>query len=227
MLWSLCFTTILVTALLPLAFTTKIKSSLSTNEALNRAEMTASRLITCEYQNMSGLWKNEERWQSGNTLETLANFVSLLDSPLKYIFRQIFIDTDMFVGGDCFDDFQWWLLGWLQVYNVEPDINYLYRAANIHDFVVVNGWNDSICRGGLQWCSKNAYKNAITNELFLISSMRLHPYAALLDRPPTYYLNWALKEWQWFETSGLINGDYLINDGLRYGFSEKRIIVML
>ncbi|CAF4871566.1 unnamed protein product [Rotaria sp. Silwood1] len=163
---------------------------------------------------MSGLWKNEQRWQSGNTLETLANFVSLLDSPLKYIFHQTFINTDMFVGGDCFDDHQWWLLGWLQAYSVEPDINYLYRAANIHDFVVVNAWNDTMCKGGLQWCSKNAYKNAITNELFLVSSMRLHPYAALLDRAPTYYLNWALKEWQWFERSGLINGDYLINDGL-------------
>ncbi|CAF1396515.1 unnamed protein product, partial [Rotaria sordida] len=44
--------------------------------------------------------------------------------------------------------------------------------------------------------------------------MRLHPYASLLARPPTYYLDWALKEWQWFERSGLINGDYLINDGL-------------
>ncbi|CAF4563375.1 unnamed protein product [Rotaria sp. Silwood2] len=120
----------------------------------------------------------------------------------------------MFVGGECFDNHQWWLLGWLQAYSVEPDINYLYRAANIHDFVTVNAWNDSICLGGLQWCKKNTYKNAITNELFLISSMRLHPYAALLDRPPTYYLDWALKEWQWFERSGLINGNYLINDGL-------------
>jgi hypothetical protein len=215
MLWSQCFTTVLVTVLLPSIFTTQIKSSLSTNEALNWAEMTASRIVACEYQNISGLWKNEQRWQSGNTLETLANFVSLLDSPLKYVFHQTFMNTDMFVGGDCFDDYQWWLLGWLQAYSVESDINYLYRAANIHDFVAVNAWNDSICRGGVQWCPKNTYKNAITNELFLISSMRLHPYASLLERPPTYYLDWALKEWQWFETSGMINSDYLINDGLR------------
>jgi predicted alpha-1,6-mannanase (GH76 family) len=131
------------------------------------------------------------------------------------------------IGGNCFDDYQWWLLGWLQAYSVEPDIDYLYRAANIYDFVVVHAWNDSICRGGMQWCSNNTYKNAITNELFLISSMRLHPYASLLDRPPTFYLDWALKEWQWFETSGLINVDYLINDGLRYGSSKKRITVTL
>lgn len=227
MMWSLCFTTVCATVLLPFILTTRIKSSVSTKEALNWAEMTASRMVACEYQNNSGLWKNEQRWQSGNTLETLANFVSLLDSPLKYVFHQTFTNTDMFVGGDCFDDYQWWALGWLQAYSVEPDINYLYRAANIHDFVTVNAWNDSVCRGGVQWCPTNTYKNAITNELFLVSSMRLHPYASLLDRPPTYYLDWALKEWQWFETSGLINGDYLINDGLRYGFSGKRMIVTL
>jgi predicted alpha-1,6-mannanase (GH76 family) len=137
-----------------------------------------------------------------------------LDSPLKYVFHQTYMNTDMFVGGDCFDNYQWWLLGWLQAYSVEPNINYLYRAADIYDFVAVNAWNDNVCGGGMQWCPKNTYKNAITNELFLLSSMRLHPYALLLDRPTNFYLDWAQKEWQWFQTSGMINGDYLINDGL-------------
>jgi predicted alpha-1,6-mannanase (GH76 family) len=84
----------------------------------------------------------------------------------------------------------------------------------MYDFVAVNAWNDSVCHGGLQLCANDTYKNAITNELFLLSSMRLHPYASILGRTPTYYLDWALKEWQWFEASGLINGDYLINEGL-------------
>lgn len=222
MFTSLGFTTIWVTLLLPFIVTTKIKSSLSINEPLVWAEMTASTLAACEYQNMSGLWKNEQAWQSGSTLETLANFVSISNLSLKYVFHQTFMNTDMFAGGDCFDDYQWWLLGWLQAYSVEPNIDYLYRAADIHDFVAVNAWNDSICNGGVQQCRNNTYKNAITNELFLVSSIRLHPYAALLGRPPTYYLDWALKEWQWFAASGLINSNYLINDGLRYEFSAKR-----
>jgi predicted alpha-1,6-mannanase (GH76 family) len=94
-----------------------------------------------------------------------------------------------------------------------------------HDVVVNQAWNASQCGGGIQWCPKNSYKNAITNELFFISSMRLHPYAALLGKPLTYYLNWAIKEWQWFENSGMINNDYLINDGLRYSFSIKRFFL--
>ncbi|CAF5216752.1 unnamed protein product, partial [Rotaria magnacalcarata] len=64
------------------------------------------------------------------------------------------------------------------------------------------------------WCPTKDYKNAITNELFLSSSMRLHPYAALLGKSSTYYLDWGLKEWQWLENSGMINSFYLINDGL-------------
>jgi hypothetical protein len=87
--------------------------------------MTASRIVTCEYQNMSGMYKNEQSWQSGNTLETLANFASLMDSPMKYVLHQTFMNNDIFAGGNCFDGYQWWLLGWLQAYSVEPDINYL------------------------------------------------------------------------------------------------------
>ena len=33
-------------------------------------------------------------------------------------------------------------------------------------------------------------------------------------RKSDYYLNWATTEWQWFESSGLINSQSLINDGL-------------
>ncbi|CAF1350689.1 unnamed protein product [Didymodactylos carnosus] len=179
------------------------------------ADITATRLVNCCYNESSGLWINELAWQSGNTLETLANFVSLLNSSLRYVFYQTFIKTDMFVGGVCYDDYQWWLLGWIQAYNADPNINYLYRAADIYDIVAEKAWNTTTCDGGIQWCPTNLYKNAITNELFLLSSMRLYPYAILLGKPSTYYLDWALKEWQWFENSGMIKSDYMINDGLK------------
>ena len=184
------------------------------NEALNWAEVTATRLVTCYYDERTGLWKNELAWQSGNTLESLANLIALVDSPLRYVFYLTLMRTGMFVGGDCFDDYQWWLLGWMQVFSVDPNVKYLYRAADIYDVVTSKAWNASVCAGGIQWCPNSIYKNAITNELFLASSMRLHPYATLLGKPSTYYLDWALKEWQWFENSGIINSNYLINDGL-------------
>ena len=211
--------TLLVCLLLPSHVqTTYDNNNNVTNEALNWAEVTASRLVTCYYDERSGKWKNELAWQSGNTLESLANFMTLLDSPLKYVFYLTYLKTDMYVGGDCFDDWQWWLLAWVQAYSADPNIKYLQRAADAHDVVTSRAWNTSTCSGGIKWCPTSTYKNAITNELFLASSMRLHPYAALLGKPSNYYLDWALKEWQWFENSGIINNQYLINDGLKYVF---------
>ncbi|CAF3355854.1 unnamed protein product [Rotaria sp. Silwood2] len=186
----------------------------SINEALNWAEVTSTRLVHCYYNEFIGLWIHELEWQSGNTLESLANFLYLIDSPLKYVFHHTYIRTGIFAGGDCYDDHQWFLLAWMQIYNVDGNIKYLHRAALIYDIISERAWSTKSCQGGIQWCPTKDYKNAITNELFLLSSMRLHPYATLLGKPLTYYLDWALKEWQWFQNSGMINDDYLINDGL-------------
>ncbi|UJR20146.1 hypothetical protein I4U23_023278 [Adineta vaga] len=204
--------------LISFIYTSKITKTVdgtsSTNEALNWAEITATRLVACYYNESSGIWKNELAWQSGNTLESLANFLHLRNTSLKYVFNQTYVKTDMFVGGDCFDDYQWWLLGWVQAYSIDPNIKYLNRAADIYDIVVNKAWNVTTCRGGIFWCPDKSYKNAITNELFFTSTMRLHPYASLLHKPSTYYLDWAVKQWQWFEQTHMINNNYLINDGL-------------
>src|ERR1017187_4581659 len=74
----------------------------------------------------------------------------------------------------------------------------------------VAGWDDT-CRGGLWWNETKTYKNAITNELFLTLAARLH------QRTPGdhgSYLTWALREWEWFSSAGLIGASGLVNDGL-------------
>ena len=52
------------------------------------------------------------------------------------------------------------------------------------------------------------------NELFLASAIQLHPYTAALGKPAGFYLDWAVKTWDWLAGSGLINGENLVNDGL-------------
>ncbi|CAF0961146.1 unnamed protein product [Adineta steineri] len=192
----------------------RIVNSDSINESLNWAEVTGTRLVSCYYHNLTGLMLNEEKWQSGNTLESLANLISIIDSPLKYIFNHTFIRTDKSTGGNCYDDHQWWLLAWIQIYQVDPNMKYLHRAKDIYDTITKEAWSTNQCSGGLRWCPTRTYKNAITNELFLSSSMRLHPYTSILGKSSNYYLDWAIKEWNWFENSGMINNYYLINDGL-------------
>jgi predicted alpha-1,6-mannanase (GH76 family) len=67
------------------------------------------------------------------------------------------------------------------------------------------------------WWSKDlkhsAYKNAITNELFLAIAASLANRATDPARKAEY-LSWALKEWRWFSDSGMINTENMINDGL-------------
>jgi predicted alpha-1,6-mannanase (GH76 family) len=59
------------------------------------------------------------------------------------------------------------------------------------------------------WSNKKNYKNAITNELFLSLSTLLY-----INSNNNTYLEWAQKEWLWFQHSGMINDKNLINDGL-------------
>ena len=80
----------------------------------------------------------------------------------------------------------------------ETDANYMHRS-----------W-DGTCRGGVYWTTDKAYKNAITNEVFLELTAWLHNTI----RGYTKYLRWAKAEWSWFKASGMINKSDLINDGL-------------
>jgi predicted alpha-1,6-mannanase (GH76 family) len=74
---------------------------------------------------------------------------------------------------------------------------YLERAEFFH-LAVTQGWTD-VCGGGLYWEHSNHYKNAIPNELFLMTSTTLH---MLLPNSTANYLQWAQREWAWFEASG-------------------------
>lgn len=105
-----------------------------------------------------------------------------------------------------YDDEGWWALSWLRAYILTNDTKYLNMSKIIFDDIK-NGW-DNHCGGGVWWNKFKKYKNAIPNELFLSLSSGL--YLATND---ANYLNWALKEWEWFNSSGMINNNFLINDG--------------
>lgn len=63
--------------------------------------------------------------------------------------------------------------------------------------------------GGVWWNTDKKYKNAITNELYFALSSKLY-----LNTRDTRFLQAANAEWAWFNQSGMLNAQNLINDGL-------------
>lgn len=114
-----------------------------------------------------------------------------------------FIDT-------CYDDNGWWALAWIAAYDLTQNQDYLDTASGIFD-EMTGGWPSNCSNGGIYWCSTSTYVNAIANELFLSVAAHL---ANRITSNSTYYINWAQEEWSWFQSSGLINSNNTINDGL-------------
>jgi predicted alpha-1,6-mannanase (GH76 family) len=107
------------------------------------------------------------------------------------------------------DDTAWWALAWLQAYDLTHVRSYLSMAEAEADFIQ-RTW-DRTCGGGVWWQrSPRAYKNAISNELFLELTAWLHNEI----HGDTKYLRWAEAEWSWLDHSGMINDNDLVNDGL-------------
>jgi predicted alpha-1,6-mannanase (GH76 family) len=109
-----------------------------------------------------------------------------------------------------YDDEGWWALALIRAWDVTKETAYLNMAETI--FRDMQAGTDTKCGGGIWWSKERAYKNAIANELYLSVA------ASLANRVPgskDRYTQIAKDQWNWFKGSGMINGDHLINDGLR------------
>ncbi|RDL34775.1 Six-hairpin glycosidase [Venustampulla echinocandica] len=116
-------------------------------------------------------------------------------------------NTKGFLNG-FYDDEGWWALGWIQAYDVTKNTEYLQTAMDI--FNDMSGGGNTPC-GGIWWDKAQTYVNAIANELYLSVAAHL---ANRLPNDQSNYLNIALKQWNWFENTGMINSKNTINDGL-------------
>lgn len=193
-------------------------SSPLTTEFQLRSQFLADSFVCSYYSQPLGIFPSEALWQSGNTIETLSNLMLEL-SGIPSTYNDLIYNSYLRnppVVDTCFDDHQWWLLGWVRAYQLTGNTLYIERAAQIFDYVIANGWDTTVCNGGVLWCPPptSPYKNAITNDLFLTSAMELFPYANLVNKSSTFYLDWGIQSWKWLESSGIINSNNLLNDGL-------------
>jgi len=171
------------------------------------------------YEPTSGLYRTTGWWNSANAITALANYSRVRDSS-EYlpVFANTFAVAQSAAGGargflnKYYDDEGWWALAWIDVFDLTGETRYLEAAREIFQDMQ-GGWETRTCGGGVWWSKDKRDKNAIENELFLAVA------ASLANREPDQAarkmdLDWAMKEWGWFQSAGLINGDHLVNDGL-------------
>jgi predicted alpha-1,6-mannanase (GH76 family) len=126
------------------------------------------------------------------------------------------------------DDSLWWCIALLRVHTRNQSFPYdtsKYLAASIYvwEAVLANAWDD-VFGGGVWWTNDHShgdsgkgYKNAITNELFLFASTSLYKATG-----NSTFLHWAHRELAWFLECGMINRQFLLNDGLdQYGHNNN------
>ncbi len=174
------------------------------------------------YTPSTGLYQGTNWWPSANELTTLADYAILTHSSS---YNGIFANTlqlapNQYAGflDGFYDDEGWWALAWISAYDLTGNQQYLSTAESIFADMT-NGWSPSVCGGGIWWDKAHTYKNAIANELFLSVAAHLANRTSSSDRAT--YLSWANQEWTWFQGSGLINSQNLINDGLVLGTCQN------
>lgn len=180
--------------------------------AQDRAQAAVTRLLTY-FDSGTGAWSTPtgEAWQPALGIESVINNYERTRS-------QTYLDVinksfDHYRNGRSFyyDDRFWYLNAWIRAYDIIGDSKFLTEAEAIFADST-EAW-DGTCGGGVWWNTDRQYKNAITNELFLVAAAQLHRRAGNGTGAGSYY-DWAFKEWDWFRNSGLINGSHQVNDGL-------------
>ncbi len=165
------------------------------------------------YSPSNGLFSTTGWWNSANALTALVDYtIATGDRSFAGDVATTF-DANQ-AGGfldSYYDDEGWWALAWIRAFDLTSDGRYLAMAKSI--FADMNGGWDGTCGGGIWWSKARKYKNAIANELFLEVAVRLH-LRTPGDAGAGSFLDWAEREWSWFDGSGMINAESLVNDGL-------------
>lgn len=132
----------------------------------------------------------------------------------SYVVNTVFDpNEDGLEHGQSFDDVQWVVLAYFKVCDYlrarGKDISSCMQRADLFYQIAASAWDDKTCGGGVWWSGARDYKNAITNELFILTSAEYY-----LRTGNTTYLNNANKTWKWSNASGMRNAQNLYNDGL-------------
>lgn len=182
---------------------------------------------TAWYNATDGRWNTTTAWWlTGNALQAVCDYMFTTGDTQYLSLAEGTIEKQSGPlqwwpegGGDfradSTDDTGWWALALVRLFDITGDTDYL-DTAELDEEYIYSYWNASTCGGGIIWDIPDlSYKNAISNELYIKLAASLH------NRSPgdTHYLQRALRVWNWFNASGMINSADLVNDGLAEGLN--------
>jgi hypothetical protein len=163
------------------------------------------------YNPHTGQFTSGWRWSWASGAEIgLTAYARSSGALVPYLFAGTYDlnDANYFIDDWGYDDQAWWANAWVRAYDETGELHYLDMARFIFSDMV-NAWDDGACGGGVVWDRTRAYRNAITSELFILLAANLHNRTG-----EPVYLDWAKYVWAWFQGSGMINAQNLVNDGL-------------
>jgi len=175
------------------------------------------------FDTANGMYTGGSLWTDANTLEDLHNlmlatgtdqFAAVADE--SYIGKSAqdssTANWEAIING-ANDDALWIVMALWKIadYKIARGLSasaYLASALTIYNIIEAQ-W-DNVCGGGVWWSTAHTYKNAITNELFLITSAT----GAINYPTEAPFLANAQKVATWLLNSGIRNSQGLWNDGL-------------
>lgn len=169
-------------------------------------------------------WFPSSWWNSAVALQTIGDYMQRTGDKryLAQLDNTFVKDQGTFPAGQlsgdpllgnftsrAIDDSEWWGLTWVEAYDLTGQKKYLDMSIKIADYVY-GYWDPSTCGGGVWWNAEKTYKNAVTNGLWIRLTAELHNRI----HGDKLWLGRSTTAWNWYVNSGLINSDYLVNDGL-------------
>jgi hypothetical protein len=188
-------------------------------DARAAAKAAIDALNTKFYSSTEAIWSpGAPWWLSGVALTSVIDYMRKTGSRdyLAQVEHMIHVQRTQWsnTGGDfrgpSTDDTGWWALAMIRMYDLTGNDSYLDISVEDEAYMY-DCWTLSPCGGGMFVdIATKTYKNAIANELYIKLAASLHNRIANgID-----YLARAETAWTWFQASGMIKNDSLINDGL-------------
>jgi predicted alpha-1,6-mannanase (GH76 family) len=160
------------------------------------------------------------RWWDAVALESLASFGILTNSKRNSTVPNTIYAHSPYNGNwnatsacTFIDDFLWYGIAYLRVYEWLKAPIWLNRSVELHDWAWKYGWDDPC--GGVWWnnCDNQQFKDSIT----LMQLLHLSSKLAFLFPKNSTYLEGAEKIWNWFFSfdngNGLMADNGLVSTG--------------